>query len=44
MSEDGIASINEVIADYFKNNTAVEWIPAKEIMPALISAGVFFFF
>jgi len=42
MSEDKIASINEVIADYFKNNPTVEWIPAKEIMTALISVGVFF--
>ncbi|MEJ6735825.1 MAG: hypothetical protein QNK84_02130 [Flavobacteriales bacterium] len=42
MSEDGIASINEVIADYFKNNTTLEWIPAKEIMPGLIAAGVFY--
>ncbi len=41
MSEDKIASINSVIADYFKKNSKVKWIPAKEIMPALIAAGVF---
>ncbi|NQX99416.1 MAG: hypothetical protein HRT73_16290 [Flavobacteriales bacterium] len=42
MSEDKIARINEVIADYFKNNPKVEWIPVKEIMPALIEVGVFY--
>lgn len=42
MSEDKIASINEVIADYFKNNPTVEWFPAKKIMPALIEASVFY--
>ena len=42
MNEDKIASINKVIADYFKNNPEVEWIPVKKIMPELIAAGVFF--
>ena len=42
MSTDKIASINEVIADYFKNNPSVEWIPIKKLMPELIAAGVFF--
>jgi hypothetical protein len=41
MSEDKIPSINEVIADYFKHNPEVEWIPVKQLMPALIAAGVF---
>lgn len=41
MSEETIVVINNVIADYFKLNTDVEWIPAKEIMPDLIKAGVF---
>lgn len=42
MNEDKIASINTVIADYFKNNPEVEWIPVKKIMPELIAAGVFY--
>jgi hypothetical protein len=42
MNDDGIVGINKVLADYFKDNSTVEWIPAKKIMPALISAGVFF--
>jgi len=42
MSEDKIASINIVIADYFKNNPQIEWLPVKGIMPALIAAGVFY--
>jgi len=41
MNEDIIVGINKVITDYFKNNPKVEWIPVKEIMPALIEAGVF---
>jgi hypothetical protein len=41
MSEEMIASVNEVIADYFKNNPEVEWIPIKKLMPELITAGVF---
>jgi hypothetical protein len=42
MNEDKIAIINEVIANYFKNNPKTEWIPVKKIMPALIEAGVFY--
>jgi hypothetical protein len=41
MNEEMIASINEVIAAYFKNNPTVEWIPVKLLMPTLIEAGVF---
>jgi len=41
MSEDRIEKINAVIADYFKSNKKVDWIPAKEIMPDLIKAGIF---
>lgn len=41
MNEGKIVRINEVIADFFKNNPTIEWIAAKEIMPSLIKAGVF---
>lgn len=40
MSTDNIVQINEVIAEYF-NTHEEDWIAAKDIMPALISAGVF---
>lgn len=40
MSMDNIELINEVIAEYF-NSHKEDWIPAKDIMPALINAGVF---
>jgi hypothetical protein len=41
MTEETIEKINEVIADYFNANSDVDWIPAKEIMPDLIKAGIF---
>ncbi len=41
MQKETIEKINEVIAQYFEENNTVDWIPAKEIMPALIAAGVF---
>ncbi|WP_299260226.1 hypothetical protein [uncultured Aquimarina sp.] len=41
MSEENIVKINEVIAHYFNTNPSVDWIPVKEIMPALIEAAVF---
>ena len=41
MTEEIIEQINTVIAEYFNTNTSVDWIPAKEIMPALVKAGVF---
>lgn len=40
MSTNNIAQINEVIAEYF-NTTKEDCIAAKDIMPALINAGVF---
>jgi len=40
MSTDIIAQINEVIATYF-NTHSEDYIPAKDIMPALINAGIF---
>ena len=41
MNDENIVKINEVIAQYFKENTTVDWIPAKSIMSELIKAGVF---
>ena len=40
-NEDKVTQINNVIENYFNTNTDKDWIPAKEIMPALIEAGVF---
>ena len=40
MNTDNIIQINEVIAEYFKTHKE-DWIAAKDIMPALINAGVF---
>ncbi|WP_052503483.1 hypothetical protein [Lacinutrix sp. Hel_I_90] len=40
-SKDKVAQINEVIENYFSTNTDKDWIPAKDIMPDLIKAGVF---
>jgi len=40
MSTENIEQINEVIAAYFKSHKE-DWIAAKDIMPALIYAGVF---
>lgn len=41
MTNENIAKVNEAIAQYFNDNTAVDWIPVKTIMPALVEAGVF---
>lgn len=41
MNEEQITKINEVIANYFNTHPDLDWIPAKEIMPDLIKAGVF---
>lgn len=41
MNEETIAQINTIIAEYFETHTAVDWIPAKEIMPELVKAGIF---
>lgn len=40
MSSDNIAQINEVIAEYFNTNKE-DFISAKDLMPALINAGIF---
>ena len=41
MNNEMIIKINEVIAQYFEENTSTDWLPAKGIMPELIKAGVF---
>ncbi len=41
MTDENIAKINEVITQYFDTHTAVDWIPVKAIMPALVEAGIF---
>jgi hypothetical protein len=41
MTEENIAKINEVIAEYFKTATKEAWVPAKKLMPSLIKAGIF---
>lgn len=42
MSEERIAKINEVITNYFDANAGVNWIAAKDLMPDLIKAGIFY--
>lgn len=41
MTDENIAKINAVITQYFDTNTAIDWIPVKTIMPALVEAGIF---
>lgn len=36
-----IARINEVVSDYFENNPSVDKIPAMDLMPEFIKAGIF---
>ncbi|MEA3505039.1 MAG: hypothetical protein U9R32_07570 [Bacteroidota bacterium] len=36
-----VENINSVIEEYFTQNTSVTIVPAKDLMPAFISAGVF---
>lgn len=36
-----INSINQVLASFFKENPSISEIPAKDLMPAFIKAGVF---
>lgn len=38
---DKIRLINQVLIDYFKTNNSVNLIPAKDLMPNFIKAGVF---
>lgn len=40
MSTDNIVRINEVIAEYFNTHNE-DWIAARDMMPALIAAGIF---
>lgn len=39
--EDRVTQINRVVESYFIKNVDKNWIPAKDIMPDLILAGVF---
>lgn len=39
--EDKITQINIAVEQYFKTNTSKDWCPAKDLMPALVEAGVF---
>lgn len=40
-NEEKIARINEVVTDYFENNPSVNEIPAMDLMPEFIKAGIF---
>lgn len=40
-NEEIIARINQVILDYFENSTKADFVPAKELMPDFIKAGIF---
>ncbi|WP_055446334.1 hypothetical protein [Lacinutrix mariniflava] len=40
-SEDKVTQINKVIENYFNTHTDKDWIPVKDIMQDLITAGVF---
>lgn len=41
MDQEIIKTINEVINGFFKENAEVHIVPAKELMPAFIKAGIF---
>lgn len=41
MDEQKIRKINEVVKDYFSKNPSVDKIPAKDLMPEFIKAGIF---
>jgi len=36
-----ISAINEVIQNYFENNPTIKQVPAKNVMPYFIKAGIF---
>ncbi|MBL4746438.1 MAG: hypothetical protein JKY08_08720 [Flavobacteriaceae bacterium] len=40
MNNDSISKINEIISKYFEEHDT-DWIPAKDLMPALIQGGIF---
>ena len=40
MNNDSISKINEIISKYFEEHDT-NWIPAKDLMPALIKGGIF---
>jgi hypothetical protein len=39
--ENNIKLINEVIEQYFQSNPDIDKIPAKDLMPQFIKAGIF---
>lgn len=41
MKANDIETLNKIVDDYFKQHPEIEWIPAKEVMPALLQNGVF---
>lgn len=36
-----IAKINQVIKEYFEKNQSINTVPAKDLMPQFIQAGIF---
>jgi hypothetical protein len=36
-----IGRIDQVIRDYFKSNPTIDEIPAKNLMPLIVSKGIF---
>lgn len=36
-----IAKINQVIKEYFEKNRSINTVPAKDLMPQFIQAGIF---
>ena len=41
MMESQVAQINKVIKKYFEENPSVKTVPAKDLMPNFIEAGIF---
>jgi hypothetical protein len=41
MDPETITQINRTIKEFFENNPAIRRIPAKDLMPAFIQAGIF---
>lgn len=41
MSQLPIAEINQVVKEYFESNPTDKTIPAKDLMPQFIEAGIF---
>jgi len=41
MDQSQLTQINKVINDYFEQSTSITTIPAKDLMPNFIKAGIF---